>query len=200
MTFEGYNNFEQKAEDHVDSGNFETVADYHTLAGHEALGSGEYLIRPFDRDSLDSAYGLQSMLLATFWYRVAGRRERLRARQGISIAEELREYVVDHDPQRGLLWEYVGDLRLVADLEGVDDAYAHASEYYRECENPIDWQAEPEFEMVINVLFDVSELADHDIERSKKTSISVESLNKRISFKRNNYQDIVEKAVEKVTE
>lgn len=194
MTFEEYKTYKEKAIENKAAKEFEEAGDRFTLAMHAILAESEYVTKPFEDDSLNSARGLRCLLSAALYYRVGENLDRCRNRckQGILLTEDLRDHVVTHDPQRGLMYEYIGDFRVIGNLEGWRVAYDTASDYYAECRNPIQWQAEPEFELNISFLLDLAEEGGIAVSRKQKNEISAESLTKRIAYKRENFPTIVD--------
>jgi hypothetical protein len=59
-------------------------------------------------------------------------------------------------------------------------------------DNPIHWQAEPAFQVLMTEFLSMAKAARHDIHRMEKPSIKAESLVNRIAYKRERFPGIVE--------
>jgi hypothetical protein len=197
MSFKDYQRYRDDAEESRESGDFAEAGHRYTAAGYEILGHANYAQEPFERGQVDTTYALISMLSATLCYRLSGdlARSNVRGKQGILLVEELRDHVVRYDAQRGVMYEYIGDFRLVADSGDWESAYDEAEEYYVDVENVIGWRAEPEFEMNLGFLFDVASQADYGIDRRIKDDLKTSALERRIEFKRDHFMDIVSELV-----
>lgn len=124
-----------------------------------------------------SSWGQELRMLykACLCYRLADqpRQCRFTATLGIQIAEEYAARIDQtekptHPPDRaehGVWYEFVGDFRLVAGFEGVDDAYDQAKEVYTEAGDPFAQFAEGPI-MVVQAIFSTTVLvagADHEL-------------------------------------
>lgn len=197
MSFEEFKRYRETAIEHRECTEFVKAGDYYTLAGFEALGAGKFTVAPFEHGESNTARGLRSLLEATVCYRTVNDKKRAQshARQGISICRDIQEYVVKYDVQKALMNEYVGDFRLIGNLDGFTDAYKEAGKTYRSVENPIGWQAEPSFELNISFFLSLCQATNHDISNSQKALITAESLTERIKYKQKHYPDIIERVV-----
>ena len=196
MTDEHYQCFEE-AKKQRSNGNFTDAGNCYTLAACESLSSGQATIRPLEDGQVDTSRGLCNLLSAVVCYRLGDEigRAKNRAEQGVLVATDIREYVVAHEPQRGLMEEYIGDFRLLSGQEGFDDAYQAAQAVYAETENHIGWQAEPEFELNMTVFLELARAANHSIGREKEESIRAESLVERIKYKQEYFPAILKEVI-----
>ncbi|WP_141551650.1 hypothetical protein [Natrinema sp. CBA1119] len=137
------------------------------------------------------------MLAAALCYRLAEtiKRCRMRCSQGILLAEEIRDYTAAYEPQQGIMWEYIGDFRVIADRQDWTDAYDMAASYYEGCDNVIGWIAEPEFEINMSFMLTVSDAVEHGIDQQTKSEITARSLERRIEYKRKHFQEIISQVV-----
>ncbi|WP_299332426.1 hypothetical protein [Haloplanus sp.] len=97
-------------------------------------------LSPFDTDERGwVGAGLRWLVVAAVAYRVAGRDARATRRgvEGIAVARDLMT-TLDAPAQQACLAEFVADFRVVAAMDGVDDAYADAAEAYRDAGENVD--------------------------------------------------------------
>jgi hypothetical protein len=83
--------------------------------------------------------GLRWLAVSAAAYRVAGRDARAsrRGAEGIAVARDLRT-ALDAPAQRACLDEFAADFRVVAGMDGVEDAYREAEDAYREAGSAVD--------------------------------------------------------------
>ena len=93
-----------------------TRAAYGTLAGFENEGEDR---DPLGADARWAGYGLSYLLLAGACYRAVGLPDRAaaRCREGIVLARDLRAAVLSDPLDRACCAEFVGDFRVVGDLD-----------------------------------------------------------------------------------
>lgn len=197
MSFEDYQNYRDAAEEAQKSGEFTEAGHHFTSAAHEILGHAEYTQEPLERGQVDTIYGLRSMLYATLYYRVEGylARCRVRGKQGILLAEELRDHVAQYDAQRGVMYEYIGDFELISETGDWRSSYDEADTYYRDIENVTGWRAEPEFEMNLGFMFELASEADFSIDKETKDDLKSSDLERRTAYKRSHYPEIISKRI-----
>ncbi|MEZ3114356.1 hypothetical protein RYH80_00245 [Halobaculum sp. MBLA0147] len=89
------------------AGDLYTLAARGTLAGLEGRGRGYDTL---GADASRAGWGLGNVILATFCYRAAGRKPRAttRATEGIAIATDYRDSVLQTDAERACAEEYRG--------------------------------------------------------------------------------------------
>jgi hypothetical protein len=158
------------------------------------FGNSKINMGTLDENQVEAAQGLRNLMSGVTCYRLGQSTTRAQnlAEQGILIAEDVRDHVATFDAQRALMKEYIGDLRVIADLDGADGAYQTAHDEYAEIDNPIHWQAEPAFQVLMTEFLSMTKAAGHDIPRMEKPSIKSESLVDRITYKRERFPEIVE--------
>lgn len=187
-----------KARDARQRGEYLEAANSFTVAAHERLGSCEYVQKPFERAAPNVSFALYSLLAAGVCYRLESEFERCenRCRHGVLYCEELRDRVVSYDAQQGIMDEYIGDFQTVGEFGAPTDSYSSALARYEEISNPIQWQAEPEFELNMTFLLDLSDSTNETIDRATKRKITTESLLDRIEYKISNFAEIVSRVAE----
>lgn len=197
MSFDSYREYRERASECRANGAFDQAGHYYTAAAHEALGHANYASESLDHGQVNTARGLRSTLAAALCYRLAETIERCRIRcsQGILLAEEIRDYTATYEPQQGIMWEYIGDFRVIADRQDWMDAYDMAASYYEDCNNVIGWLAEPEFETNMAFMLTVADAVEYDIDRQTKSEITASSLDRRIAYKREHFKKIISKVV-----
>lgn len=188
----------EQAKQHRDRGQLEAAANSFTLAAHQRFADSNYVEPPFERSAPTVAFGLYSLLAAGVYYRASSNQSRSenRCRVGIIHCEELKDISVSYDAQKGMMWEYIGDFRTIADMGNQNVAYDKAKEHYKAVDNPIRWQAEPEFEMNMTFMLDIVDSIDWTIDRKKKHRISAESLLERIDYKSSEFPNILDSLYE----
>lgn len=130
-----------QADEYRTQGQFVDAGEYYTAAAYEYFGDG-----PPGFPAIHACHGEYMLLLASTCYRFGGRDERCvnRCRQGILVAEDMLERQLpppaeenNYDTaRRGSWYEYIGDFRTLANLDGAGDAYESAKAIYRMAENP----------------------------------------------------------------
>lgn len=175
------------------AGDFESAGDHFTWAAFEGLGESELSKEGASEWAIgDAIHCLQSAALC---YRLAGGLERcqLRCEQGISIARELREFVLKPDPEKGLTFEYEGDFRVIGDLEGYEEAYLTAARYYMD-NKPFDgWEGETLFVWNYKLFEELVNVTEHDV--PEYLDLNYEFLH-RVKYKRTEFPNIVQQLVE----
>lgn len=91
MSFEDYVQYRDGADSRRKSGEFADAGTHYTLASYEAFGKSGY------RGTADISRGTYCLMSASLCYKLAGQDDRYqnRCRQGILIAEDLRDYVFE---------------------------------------------------------------------------------------------------------
>lgn len=197
MVFEEYRRYRTAAYHLATSGAFLKAGHAFTSAAHESLGAADYAGSSLTHSQVDTARAFSSLHSATLSYRLAGvdERSRIRASQGIALAEEIRDHIANYDPQIGCMWEYIGDFHVITGAGEWGHAYESAASHYRECENVIGWIAEPEFAINTSLFLELASAAAHEIDRDTKGEIRSSSLIRRIEYKRANFSDIIESVI-----
>ncbi len=189
MTQDGYNRYERLGSEHRERGAFDEAGTYYTLAAYEKLGESGF---ETGMQATDLGIGLHAMLSAALCFRLADDMDRCRnrCRQGICVAEDLRDHVFEDDPSKGLAWEFVGDFRLVGEIGDHDAAYDRAEALYGDEKEPRDWITDPNFEWNIWFLLRMADSADHDIDEFRMYEM-FNYLPRRIQYKREEFEDLL---------
>lgn len=197
------------AQEQRNKGAFDDAGRYYTAAAH-----GWFMrFRSLPEDLPDSysvpasspkylGRGVQDILASALCFRLADAPDRCqnRCEQGLLFVNDLLDHQElvqesDEQPRIGLLHEMVGDLRLFGDLEGHDDAYRTAQEYYEGVSSQRGWQSEPEFDSQIRTLVELAKSADYGLEKGTERKILHESLTARIEYKREHYPTIIQEVL-----
>lgn len=187
-------------------GDMTDAAAYYTAAAHgsmvgfqpspEFVGDDEVAYPDPGR----LAWGVRALLLAALCYRFAETPERAanRSRQGILVVGDARDHepAFDRDPRQGWCHEAIGDLRLFGGIDDHDAAYTEAERLYEGTDNPISWQAEDEFEFLIQPLLRLADSVDFNISEETEMAIHGRSLIDRVEYKRAHYSDVVAAVLE----
>ncbi|MFC7074586.1 hypothetical protein ACFQJ7_08715 [Halovenus rubra] len=112
----------------------EQAGDWYTRTAYYALSA-----KAFDKWHFWVA--VDELRYAAVCYRLAEAEKRCinRSEQAVLMIEDvlngrLPERQVKHDGWTGLGYEYIGDFRMIADIEGADDAYGQALELFERVE------------------------------------------------------------------
>lgn len=170
-----------------DRGEFARSGDRFTETAYRILSNGAIS----DANHTQIGGGLHALLHAAITYRIGDedRRCRNRCRQGVSIAEDLVEAVITEDAARGILREYIGDFRVIGDLEGAEDAYRTAIETYgRNDMVRVDgWPADGLVHDFLEFFLELFEVAGRDVPDGPSRYGFVE----RVEYKIGAYPDLV---------
>jgi hypothetical protein len=131
---------------------YELAGDEYTRAAWRVLADPRPDVETFDAgDQGWVGDGLQYLAVAVVCYRLAGRAgvATRRGVEGVAVARDL-ERACKHPVQRACLAEFVGDFRVVADIDGATGAYEDAADAYRDAgpgvDSPHRWGTTPLFE------------------------------------------------------
>lgn len=159
MTTNQRTELEDKANSLAAEGKYSDAGDTYVRAGFEEAGQW------FGSSSWGQE--LRMLYKACLCYRLAdhNRQCRFTAKFGILLAEEYaaraeRKPSPSHPPdkaERGVWYEFIGDLRLIADFDGVTEAYDRAKEIYKEVGDPLADFAEGPV-MVVQAIFSTTVL------------------------------------------
>lgn len=198
MTFEEYKDKRDSAVELRSRGSFTQAGHLYTAAAHEILGRANYAEEPLEKSQVDTARGLSAFMSAALCYRLAGENDRcwIRCSQGILIAEEIRDHVANYEPQQGMMYEYIGDFRVIGGREDWKAAYEAAEAIYAEVDNVIGWIAEPEIDINTTFMVKVAKSVDYEIDRHTKAEIDSCSLDRRIQYKQANFKEIIDRVIE----
>jgi len=189
---------------HLDAGDHFTAEAHLEFGDSRRVGKETTHSDVADINTSTIGLGFKALLRATLSYRLADlpARARNRSRQGILLAEDLREHepLFDDPARRGLCYELVGDFRLFGDLDGHRSAYEEARERYEtyadESFRQVQWQSEPEFEFPLGVLLELISATDWTIDEETRSGIAYRSLLDRIDYKREHYSTILRRALD----
>jgi hypothetical protein len=172
------------------------LAAYGTLAGLEleTRGRDGHPLAPDERGWVGHA--LKYLLLSGAALRAAGaeRRARRRCQQGVLIAADLRDEVVEHEVQRAALGEFVADLGVVGGFgepsayDGVRDRYEAAT-----VDDPTAWVTTPLLEAAADGPMQAARNGPHAFQWDDLHGSSPEAyLVHRARFKRSRLPRVVE--------
>lgn len=127
-------------------------------------------------------------------------RARIHGETGLAIITDL----LDNEPffqsgetvRRGVLHEVSGDLQLFGGIESPTAEYNIARERYDGADSPMGWQAEDEFDLPMRLLLEMAEGIDYDIEENQRRKIFRLSLEDRIEFKMDHYEEILQRVLD----
>lgn len=171
---------------------YKTAGDLYSFSAYSALGKSEYTA------TMVLGSSIYWYLCASLCYRLAGTLSRCRNRckQGMLVCEDLRENVWDEPVRTGLTHELVGDFRILAGLNEHQRTYDRAKEYYVDCDNPIGWAGEPEFELPMLFFLRMAASTDHEIDAETISKIRSFALMDRINYKREYFESVVKDVVD----
>lgn len=177
-----------------------TAGDLYTRTAYAYVASG-----PYDPGGWTSK-GLYCLLLAATAYKVAGRDQLCenRCRQGILIAEDVSERAlagstpsnIYDDAKRGVWQEYIGDFRLVAGLDGADEAYDRATNVYVEAGDPETSYAEQETGWIMAYFREVARPTGMDVETLSEVQMRY-PMSEWVAFKRDHLPEALETLVKR---
>lgn len=140
MTLEKAWEHDETADNYRQQGMFHEAGDYYTIAAYEYLGTSP------PTTGLSISHPVYVLLQAAVCYRLDDDFDRAvnRCHQGILISEDVLERVMEaetpeniyDDARRGAIYEYIGDFRVVGELNGVDEAYDNAIHIYQGAGDP----------------------------------------------------------------
>lgn len=170
MTWKQGSEYAKTADEKRQNGRFIEAGDYYTQATYEYLGhSGA---RP---NRSESPKGLHYLALASVCYRLGNREDysQNRCQQGVLIAESISERDLSHNPspsnqyeiaRRGAWFEYIGDFRVLGDLDDPDGAYEAAKEVYLDAGNPNFAIIEQEHLRLVELVRKIGTATEYDLE------------------------------------
>lgn len=104
----------------------------------------------------------------------------------------------EFEPKMGILYEFLGDFKVISSDNGFEEDYNRAKELYRNSSEPWDWQSQPGFEDNSRFFFEVAELAEYHLQKSEfRKTINNSGLQIRIEYKMDHFPKIVEILSEK---
>jgi hypothetical protein len=185
MTSKAGSEYRERAEDLQSARELKESGQYFTLAAYEYLGDCEYPQGSGITSAIslgDAIYCLQSA--ATNYYR-AGLQERVenRCRQGILICEDFRETRSFYRAIDGVLTECVADFELIAGIGDPTATYEDALSFYREVDEPVQWQSEPIFQSTLHFLLSWASDIGESIDQSEQFE-ALDSFERRIELKK----------------
>lgn len=181
---------------------FVEAGDQYTFAAYANLAESEF--RSIRRIS-SATYWL---LCAGLCYRLGNRMDRCRnrSRQGVLIAQDLREGAFRGDALRGLRdeadaleglsYEYVGDFRVLGSLSEHEVAYDSAAACYDRVEDHFAWNTEREFSESLLFVTNLVEYLDYPADSTVMDAAESTSLHARLEFKQTTLPDLLEQVCE----
>lgn len=141
MTWKQGSEYADTADERRQDKQFVEAGDYYTQATYEYIGdSGP------NPDRSKSSKGLHYLAMGAICYRLGDRYDwcRNRCQQGVLIAESISERALSRKPssnqyeiaRRGAWAEYIGDFKILGDIDNAEEAYEVAKDVYREAEDP----------------------------------------------------------------
>jgi hypothetical protein len=176
---------------------YTAAGDDYTLAAYGGLSGLEGRRREaFDPDARGwVGYPLAALFLAGVSYRVAGAEDRARNRagQGILVAGDQREHVLDNPVERAACHEWVGDFRaMTGDADRASAAYDRARDGYAAADPdaPAQWTTRPLLQPGTDVVLQLSRPDDLDW-GDLHGSEGADALAHRVRFKRSRLRSLV---------
>jgi hypothetical protein len=197
-----------------------TRAAYGTLAGVECEGDGRDLL---GENARWAGFALSYLLLAGACYRANGENDRAaaRCRAGIAVARDLQSAVLADPLDRACCAEFVGDFRVVGDVDSAIDAgtdtdgdnemdaernaaaYEEAADAYEaataKADDPLSWASEPMASGAYRGPHQIARNGSHNFEWDEMHGSDPDSLAylaRRPRFKRSRLPAAVEGIVE----
>ncbi|MDS0260748.1 hypothetical protein NDI56_15175 [Haloarcula sp. S1CR25-12] len=188
---------------------YERAGDEYSRAGWDRLAEPREGRSPFDPDEKGwVGRALQRLVLAGVCYRVAGLDDRAsaRAREGVAVARDLRNALVE-PAQRACLLEFAADFRVAGGLEGVGEAYDDARVAYEDAADTVEsvdaLTTTPLFQGAAGALRQVARglengevaVSWHDLHGPDPADVG-RFLAHRVRFKRQRFPSLLDRAVE----
>lgn len=179
----------KKAREAYREGKYEKSGDLYTQAAYMTLSHNAI------SDAVDGqiAAGLFALLRSAWVYRRAEKPARAtnRCRQGVLIASDIQENVVTDTAREGILAEYIGDFKLLGEMQDSTDVYEEAETTYVDAglESSFAWPSNPLVDK--NVTFLTWICSENGISVQEEQDIEYDFLN-RLSYKRSHLQSLIE--------
>jgi hypothetical protein len=188
---------------------YELAGDEYTRAAWRVLAEPRAGQSPFTADEKGwVGDGLRWLTTAAVAYRVAGEITRATRRgvEGVAIARDLATSL-PHPAQTACLSEFVADFRVVAGMDGIEDAYHSATEEYEaaaaETNDPQDWGTRPLFQAAAGTIKQVARgPADGEIAvtwedlHGSDPSAPGEFLAQRATYKRQRFPGLLKRVLD----
>lgn len=169
------------------NGEFTKSGACYTQAAYSALA----------QDSITNAIdgqiagGLYYLLHASYGYRRAQRIDRAgnRCEQGILIASDIIEHQIEDTVREGLLLEYIGDFKVLGDIDGQNSVYDKAAMKYTAAgvDSSFSWPSNPLVDKNVTFLT--------WLHRERNTPVPEDDLecgfNRRIEYKKSQMRAVV---------
>lgn len=176
---------------------YEQAGDWYTRTAYYSLSANAF-------DKWGFWQAIDELRYAAVCYRLADEEERCtnRSNQAILMIEDvlngrLPERQVKHDGWAGLGYEYIGDFRMIADIEGADDAYDQALKLFERVEqhgepSPVyAWAGEQGFETSTLFLFRLIDAVGWTLDSETYRDFRSLSLVRRIEYRKANLQELL---------
>lgn len=187
------------ADEHRLEGDLFSAGEFYTAAGFAYLAE-----EPLSTRTVWHYHGRTELLNAGLCYRISGRNElaSARCRLGECLALEQGRRIRDYDEpervkalHRGTWYEFVGDFRVVGELENVDEAYDVAAEQYRDWGDFTLVNTEQQNDYLITFFNNVSSGTDREFERVDLFSDNL-TFTDWIEYKRSMLPEAIDELVE----
>ena len=192
--------YANRAETCIADGDYLDAGVHFTFAAYEGLGARG----PKAGIEGWAALELMDLLRAGICFRVASDDERAanRSQQAIAIAEDYRNHIYECDMQVAMLYEMIGDFRVVGGLDGHESEYDHAHDIFLtgECDSPLGWESEPISDAATYGFLWAADNAGVDLKRADITGENPnnrEWLAHRPTVKRARFPTIIARLVER---
>lgn len=177
---------------------FVEAGDQYTFATYAGLAESEFQTM---RHISSAIYWL---LCAGLCYRMADQMDRChnRSRQGVLIAQDLRDGAFQDDALRGLRdetdaleglsYEYIGDFRILGSLGNHEKAYDRAAACYDRVDDHLAWNSELEFTEPLLFVTNLVEYLGYPVDSELVDAAESTSLHARLEFKQATLPDVLE--------
>lgn len=177
----------ERADQYREEGDLATAGDNYTTSGYAHLSEGLPT-----RYCSHVSWALYRLLVAGVCFRMAEEVERCqnRCKQGVLIAEDTGKRVKELDSasnaydqaRRGAWQEFIGDFRLVGDIDGANEAYDLAKDWYEHAGDPSSGLSEQEHMRLHDFFRNVALSRGHDAEEWEHVETSA-SLTTWVDYK-----------------
>jgi len=195
MAYESARKHKEVANEYRRAEEFSEAGDYFTTAAYAYLGDSP------PKTGLGITNAEYCLLQAVVCYRLGDQFSRAvnRSRQGILIAEDVLDRVLAAETpenvydraRRGALYEFIGDFRVVGDLDGADEAYDAAVEIYEEAGDPTTGYSEQERMRLMDFLDLVGTAVGEELEASWRTGQHNSTFTEWVAYKRDQLPSVV---------
>lgn len=197
MTIERAIAHSDTADDYRSRSEYGKAGEYYTAAAYEYFGHDT-----FEPPGQRVSHGEYMFLRAGICYLLHGKPDRCenRCRQGILVAEDMVDRALAKptpdnfydQARRGAWYEYVGDFRVLAHIEGADEAYDLALEIYNDAGDPETGFSEQEHMWLMAFFQSVAEAVGYDREEWNTVRTDYK-LSEWLEYKRTRLPNLIDK-------